>query len=182
MQIRDIKNEPSSVHRQAAVLLKEEFREMAPHAWPDDQAAMNEVKEALADDRICLGAFNNAGELIGWIGAIPQYSHAWELHPLVVDSRYRGKGVGSALIQQLEKQLRQRKVVTLYLGSDDEMKMTSLSEKDLYPNLFNELKNIKNIKGHPFEFYERNGFKVVGVIPDANGIGKPDIFMAKRIL
>jgi len=25
------------------------------------------------------------------------------------------------------------------------------------------------------------GFVIVGVLPDANGFGKPDIFMAKRV-
>jgi aminoglycoside 6'-N-acetyltransferase I len=34
---------------------------------------------------------------------------------------------------------------------------------------------------HPAGFYLRMGFKVVGLIPDANGPGKPDILMAKRV-
>lgn len=182
MQVRDLKPQGHDIHQQAARLLREGFAEIAPNAWPSLEAARQEVEEALAGDRICLGAFNNTGELLGWIGAIPQYSHAWELHPLVVDKRFRGQGVGTHLLQHLEKRLRQKKVVTLYLGTDDEMRMTSLSEKDLYPHLYEELRQVKNIKGHPFEFYQRHGFKVVGVIPDANGMGKPDIYMAKRIL
>jgi len=35
--------------------------------------------------------------------------------------------------------------------------------------------------GHLFAFYQRVGFEVLGVIPDANGPGKPDILMAKRV-
>ena len=35
---------------------------------------------------------------------------------------------------------------------------------------------------HPYEFYVKMGYKIVGVIPDANGIGKPDIWMAKRVI
>ncbi len=31
------------------------------------------------------------------------------------------------------------------------------------------------------EFYQKVGYTVVGVVPDANGLGKPDILMAKRI-
>ena len=59
--------------------------------------------------------------------------------------------------------------------------MTSLSNIDLYENLFEKITNIKNIKGHPFEFYQKMGYAIIGVIPDANGIGKPDILMAKQV-
>lgn len=36
--------------------------------------------------------------------------------------------------------------------------------------------------GHPYEFYQTLGFVILGVIPDANGLGKPDILMAKRLV
>lgn len=49
------------------------------------------------------------------------------------------------------------------------------------PDTFGKLTNIQNIGGHPYPFYEKLGYKIVGVFPDANGIGKPDIWMAKRI-
>jgi aminoglycoside 6'-N-acetyltransferase I len=31
------------------------------------------------------------------------------------------------------------------------------------------------------EFHQKLGYTVVGVVPDANGPGKPDISMAKRV-
>jgi aminoglycoside 6'-N-acetyltransferase I len=34
---------------------------------------------------------------------------------------------------------------------------------------------------HPYEFYQKLGYVIVGVIPDANGPGKPDILMAKSL-
>lgn len=34
---------------------------------------------------------------------------------------------------------------------------------------------------HPYEFYQKLGYSIVGVLPDANGFEKPDIFMAKRV-
>jgi aminoglycoside 6'-N-acetyltransferase I len=39
----------------------------------------------------------------------------------------------------------------------------------------------KRLVVHPYEFYKKVGFTIVGVLPDANGFGKPDIFMAKRV-
>ena len=74
-----------------------------------------------------------------------------------------------------------RGATTLYLGADDEDGRTSLSETDLYPNPLDHLASIENPGRHPYEFYRACGFSVVGVIPDANGPGKPDILMAKRI-
>jgi hypothetical protein len=40
---------------------------------------------------------------------------------------------------------------------------------------------LTNLRDHPYECYRKLGFVIVGVIPDANGFGKPDIFMAKRL-
>jgi len=37
------------------------------------------------------------------------------------------------------------------------------------------------VKGHPFEFYQKQGYVITGVVPDANGVGKPDILMSKRV-
>jgi aminoglycoside 6'-N-acetyltransferase I len=35
--------------------------------------------------------------------------------------------------------------------------------------------------GHPMSFYRALGFVVTGVVPDANGRGRPDILMSRRI-
>jgi len=32
-----------------------------------------------------------------------------------------------------------------------------------------------------YEFYQKLGFVIVGVMPDANSVGKPDIYLAKRV-
>lgn len=60
-------------------------------------------------------------------------------------------------------------------------KTTTLGGVNLYPNVWQHIANIKNPQGHPYEFYQKVGFVIVGVMPDANGPGKPDIFMAKRL-
>jgi aminoglycoside 6'-N-acetyltransferase I len=84
-------------------------------------------------------------------------------------------------VADLEAQVRKRGGLTLWLGSDDEDDMTSLSGVDLYADLPGHLARIRNLKGHPYEFYRKSGFVIAGVVPDANGPGKPDILMAKRV-
>ena len=57
--------------------------------------------------------------------------------------------------------------------------MTSLSQGDLYENLWEKVRDIRNLKNHPFEFYQKMGYIITGVVIDANGLGKPDILMSK---
>jgi aminoglycoside 6'-N-acetyltransferase I len=172
---------PASAHNAAAALLVEGFREIAPTAWPDHASAHEEVASALEPEKICRAAFI-ADRLIGWIGAQLQYEpYTWELHPLVVDAAYRKQGIGRALVRDLEVQVAARGGQTIMLGSDDEQGMTSLSGIDLYPDPWVHIAQIHNLRGHPYSFYQRCGFTIVGVIPDANGWGKPDILMAKRV-
>lgn len=64
----------------------------------------------------------------------------------------------------------------------DENNMTSLSNVDLYDNLYERIKDIENYKNHPYEFYLKLGYSIIGVIPDANGLGKPDIILGKRLI
>ena len=91
------------------------------------------------------------------------------------------KGIGRALVVDLEMQVRERGGITIYLGTDDENSMTTLADIDLYPNVMEHMVHIQNLRGHPYEFYQKQGYVIVGVIPDANGLGKPDIIMAKRV-
>lgn len=170
------------LHRQAARLLLLGFARDWPNAWPTLEAALDEVKESLGKEKICRLAVTESDEVIGWIGASPQYDgHAWELHPIVVHPEYQGVGIGTALVLDFEDQVRKRGATTIYLGTDDESEMTSVGGIDLYPDVLEHLSNLKNRRSHPFEFYQKLGYSVVGVIPDANGPGKPDIVMAKRV-
>jgi aminoglycoside 6'-N-acetyltransferase I len=72
--------------------------------------------------------------------------------------------------------------VTLWLGSDDEHGETSIGGIDLYADVPGAIGSLRRLRGeHPCEFYLRLGFRVTGVLPDANGPGKPDMFFAKRV-
>ena len=50
------------------------------------------------------------------------------------------------------------------------------------PHILDRLLEIKNLREHSIEFYQKLGFVITGVIPGADGLGKPDIFMAKQVL
>lgn len=106
----------------------------------------------------------------------------WELHPLVVAPNLQGQGIGRALVRDFEAQVRTCGGLTILLGTDDENNMTSLAGVDLYPNPLEHAQNIRNLRRHPYQFYQKVDFAVVGVVPDANGPGKPDIYMAKSYL
>ena len=182
MKIITITKENENLIQQGAQLLVDAFREHWSEAWPSVEDGLREVHEMLEDDRIFRAAIDNVGNLLGLIGGISQYDgHVWELHPLVVQPNLQGNGIGKALVEDFEEQVRLRGGLTVTLGSDDEDNMTSLSNADLYEDLWGQIRNIRNLKQHPFEFYQKMGYIITGVVPDANGVGKPDIIMSKRI-
>jgi aminoglycoside 6'-N-acetyltransferase I len=105
----------------------------------------------------------------------------WELHPLAVDPAQQGRGVGRALVLDLEERVRERGGKVMFLGSDDEDDMTSLSGVDVWDAPWQHMRDLSNRNRHPFEFYQKLGYVVIGILPDANGAGKPDIWMGKRL-
>src|SRR4026209_691556 len=134
----------------------------------------------LDPERICRAAVSEKGELLGIIGGIPGYDgHVWELHPLAIQPSLQGQGIGRALVEDFEEQVRLRGGLTITLGSDDEDNMTSLSEVDLFENTWEQIQNIRNLRDHPFTLYQKLGYVITGGVPDANGIDKPDILMSK---
>ncbi len=181
MNIRDLTADETDV-QQAAQLLVDSFAENWPDAWPTLESALDEVGECLEAGYINRVATDDSGAIVGWIGGRPEYDgNVWELHPLVVREDQRGSGIGRALVLDFEDRVRERGGITIMLGTDDENDMTSLSGVDLYDNLWKHVTGIQNRRGHPYSFYQRMGYTIVGVIPDANGPGRPDIWMAKRV-
>lgn len=182
MKIIDLLPDDQPKIEQVARLLNEEFKTMAPTAWTTIEKARQAVEEAFCPGQISKVALNDLGDVVGWIGGKPQYALVWELHPLVVRGDCQGQGIGRALVGALEKAVKARGGLTITLGSDDENALTSLSGVDLYANVLEQLANIKNLRRHPYAFYQKIGFSMVGAIPDANGFGKPDILLAKRVV
>lgn len=142
----------------------------------------NELAGLLKPERYCFAALNDQGSMVGWIGCYHYYAKVWELHPLAVSHKYRHQGIGRMLVEKVEETARSNGAATLYLGTDDDSEegKTSFSDVDLYEDLPSKLRDFEP-GSHASAFYLRIGFSVVGVIPDANGSGKPDILMTKRL-
>ena len=166
---------------QMAELLVLGFREHW-EAWATTEEGLAEVHEILSQG-FARAALDDAGaQVLGWIGGLPEYDgHVWELHPLVVRPDMQRQGLGRALVADFEQQVRQRGGLTITLGTDDEDNMTSLAGCDLYDRLWERIAHIENRKRHPYEFYQKLGYTITGVVPDANGRGKPDILISKRV-
>lgn len=157
-----------------------------PAGWPDLDAAREEVWDMTDPGRVARGLVevdpDGVQRLCGWIGALEMYpGHVWELHPLVVRRGHDRRGIGRALVLDLEEQLRRRGVHTVFVGSDDEHGQTSLAGVDLFPDPLAHLARLADVAGHPFGFYQKMGYRLCGVVPDANGFGKPDLLLARRI-
>ena len=182
MRIVNLADAGDAAIREAAALLVSGFAEHWPETWPDFESAQRTVGESLADGRICRVALDADETALGWTAAEPLYAgNVWELSVIVVQPARQRQGTGRALLLDVEEQVRERGGLTIWLGSDDESGMTSLADVDLYPDPLAHLAAIRNYKGHPYEFYRKMGFAIAGVLPDANGLGKPDIFLAKSV-
>jgi len=182
MNIVDLAVQPDSIREQAAALLVEGFRE--PKGWPNIEAARAELADVLAKG-FAFAMLENEG-LLGWVGGLPQMEgyqgRVCEMHPLVVRPSHRRRGVGRALIDVFEAEAIRRGALTATLGTDDDSGMTSLSDVNLYENLPKHLNELRDLgRGHPFLFYQKLGYVVTGVMPDANGPGRPDIYMSKSL-
>jgi len=182
VQVRALTVEDAVASEQVAGILVAGFAEHWPGSWPDLEAARAAVRASFGADRISRVAVDEHGAVVGWIGGMAEYGgHVWQLDPLVVRPDSQGRGIGQALVADFEAQVRSRGGLTIWLGSDDVDGMTSLAGVDLFPHVLDHLARIRNLRRHPFEFYQKLGYAIVGALPDANGLGKPDIFLAKSV-
>jgi aminoglycoside 6'-N-acetyltransferase I len=183
MRITDLDPNDKMTIQQIAAMVVAGLAESAPGHWPDLAAGLEEVRESFAEGRLSLVALDEDGSALGWIGGISQYDgHVWELHPLIVAPARQGQGVGRALVATLEARVRERGGLTITVGTDDETGQTSLSGVNLFPDPWPHIAHIHNLRRHPYQFYQKQGYVITGVVPDANGLGKPDILMAKSLV
>lgn len=164
---------------QAAQILTDSL----PIGWPTLQDAMDEIKERLIPENTLLAAVEN-GFVIGLGGILaPTYNgNVFELHPLAVRSDKRNRGIARTIVTALEDVARRQGGLTIYLGADDEIGNgeTSFANVDLFDDLPGKINNF-TAGTHQSGFYLKLGYKIIGVMPNANGVGKPDIYFGKGL-
>jgi aminoglycoside 6'-N-acetyltransferase I len=179
IDLHDVSND---ILEQAANVLYLASREITETSWNTLEEARKEVAESIHKRFVAIGCLQG-NQLVGWSGLRPVYgAFAWEMHPLVVLPEIQNQGIGTRLLSEIEKRAKEIGALTVYLGTDDERGFTSLSGKELFSDdLFEEIKRIRHFHRHPYTFYQKNGYRIIGIIPHANGYGRPDIIMGKRI-
>jgi len=161
-------------------LLVRSFRDLSPTWVPTVETARAKVVGALEPGMLSRVLLID-GRVVGWVGARHDYGSVWELHPLVVDEGIRGRGYGRALVNDVERLAAGKGALTMLLGTSDEVGRTTLTGQDLFLDIITALRDLKPTGPHPLCFWQRVGYTVVGVVPDAEGPGKPTILLAKRI-
>lgn len=177
MHLINSKQSSSHEKKQAAAILLDRLSV----GWPTLKDAQEEVHSFANRDGELVFAVEDE-KVVGLCGFLRNYPYAYEMHPLAVAKEYEGRGIGKLLLSHIESLAKQEGALTMYLGTDDELEntQTSLRDSDLYTNYVNHLSNFSP-NNHPSRFYMQHGYHVLGAIPDANGKGKPDIYMGKKL-
>lgn len=157
------------------------FEKYSPGWLPDKRACYSLIASTFEDERRSRVALGECGVPVGWIGAITDES-AWEIHPIAVAPNNQRVGVGQSLVTDIETLARRSGAVSVWAGTSDETGSTSFSSIDLYKEPGRSFKNIEAPPDHPVRFWPRMGYSIVGVMPDEEGLGKPGIFFAKRVV
>lgn len=145
-------------------------------------AARAEVLDSLGPERLSRVAVGEDGRVLGWYGGIREYDgRVWELHPMAVRPDHQRRGIGRMLMADFEAQVRERGGSTAVLVTDDVDGATTAHGLDLYPEIWRHIRDLQVLADHPVGFYQRCGYVVYGLLPDASGRGKPGILMAKRL-
>lgn len=104
MHIIDLTPNDEAFIEQAATILYEGLQEIWPYICPDVEAARKEVHRSFAPGKISRIAVSDERVVLGWIGAVPDYDgNAWCLYPLAVHPDHRQRGIGRALVNDLER-------------------------------------------------------------------------------
>jgi ribosomal protein S18 acetylase RimI-like enzyme len=112
-------------------------------------------------DYTALGAFTPGGDLVGYVcyGPTPCTVGTYDLYWIAVATAARNSGVGTQLLQEVERRLAR---------ADARLVIIESSSQPLYEPTR--------------QFYRRRGYEVVARVPDFYADGDDRVIFAKRIL
>jgi aminoglycoside 6'-N-acetyltransferase I len=143
--------------------------------------AVEEVLESLSHEGISHVLLDQQ-RVVAWVSAFPQFNgRVVEIHPLIVAQAYQGQGWGRRMVNHVEAWAKAQGALTLWLSTSDEANATSLSDCDLYADPGDAIARFHQSAPHPCGFWQKLGFQIVGVLPDAEGRGQPSIMLAKSL-
>jgi aminoglycoside 6'-N-acetyltransferase I len=180
-RIVDLTTQDTELIQQTAQVAYEASQSISKIWLPTVEAAVEEIDESFERNGISQVLLD--GERVAaWVGAFPQFSsRVVEIHPLIVAKAYQGRGLGRWMVNQVEAWARGQGALTLWIGTSDETNATSLAGVNLYENPGDAISSFRQLAAHPCGFWLKLGFQIVGVMPDAEGMGKPNIMMAKSL-
>ena len=181
MTLIDLRELTPDARERLAQLTLPAAREHAPPWLPDLDAAREQVADALAPGKLARVLLDPAGDPVGWIAIEHAWEGVWELHPLIVAIEHQRRGHGRRLVREAERLAAAAGGLTMTLSTTDSVGATSLSGVDLYDDPLGRLARIEVHRPHAVEFWRRVGYRIVGVVPDAEGIGVPSICLARRL-
>jgi aminoglycoside 6'-N-acetyltransferase I len=180
-RIGDLGSKNTDWIQQTAQIAFEASQSISKIWLPTVEAAIEEVHESLERDGISR-VLVDGNRVVAWIGAFRQFSgRVVEIHPLIVARANQGNGLSRQMVRHVEVWARKQGALTLLVGTSDETKATSLSGVDVYGDVGQAIANFHQLAPYPCGFWLRLGFRIVGVLPDAEGFGKPNIMMAKPL-
>ncbi len=182
MKIEDLNAADGPLLERLAVLTHSAAALHFPNWLPTIDDAREEVSDAAADGHITRVLFAGNGNPLGWASCAHTYGEVWEVHPLVVAVEHHRKGYGALLSKDIEALAASKGAGVLTVGTADETGATSLGSIDLYADPIGALAGMTAEPSHPVGFWQRMGYSLVGVTPDAEGPGLPSINLAKRPL
>lgn len=183
MKIVNLSSSDNILIEALAALSVRASRTHAPNWLRTVEDAYQAIEEALQPAKACRVLLDD-GSPVGWVAAGPSWGRVWELHPLLVDPDHQRRGYGRLLVKEIERVAMDAGALTLAVSTSDTTESTTLSGIDLYGDPIGALNRIGVVDekaGHAFQFWCKVGYTVVGVLPDAEGLGMPSISLAKRI-
>jgi aminoglycoside 6'-N-acetyltransferase I len=163
---------------QAAALLVESFNN--PRGWPTSTMAREEVSRVIGEG-FARAAIDGA-TLLGWVGGLPSTRARLGAAP----HRGAAKDLAARHWTRAGRGLRVRggpsRRAHGHPRHGRRLGYTSLAGVDLYADVPRYVPSLHDLgHDHPFLFFRKVGFVVTGVMPDANGRGRPDIYMSKPV-